>query len=204
MKKRMDLIGQRYGRLVVLAEARRRGVTRIWKCKCDCGKVTMVRMPNLRSGHTTSCGCYARDNITTHGLGHSPIYQVWYHMLNRCEDSANHNYHRYGGRGIRVCAEWHELENFVADMGKKPSPELTLDRIDNDGNYEPDNCRWATMRQQSRNKSTNRLLTMNGKTMCIRDWEAETGIKYTTIWERLRRGWPTKLALTVPTGSRAK
>lgn len=192
----MDLAGQRYGRLIVVREAGRAGVTRRFECRCDCGSTAIVRMGNLRTGHTTSCGCYARESATTHGLGHSSEYQTWYHMILRCEDPCTDSYPYYGGRGIGVCDRWHKFENFLEDMGMKPSKRLTLDRVDNDGNYEPNNCRWATLHQQSRNRSSNRMLTLGGKTLCIRDWEAATGINYTTIWERLRRGWSVERSLT--------
>jgi len=114
-------------------------------------------------------------------------WQVWYDMLSRCFKTGNHSYHNYGKRGITVCDRWvNSFEAFLQDMGKRPSPAHSIDRIDNDGNYEPDNCRWATLDEQARNNRRNNLLTLNGKTMCITDWAAFIGIDRTTLRDRLK------------------
>lgn len=137
--------------------------------------------------------------VTTHGLSYTREYQVWRDMIRRCTDPRSEKYHRYGGRGITVCQRWLDsVEAFVADVGKAPSRKHMLDRIDNDGNYEPDNVRWATNKEQSLNKSQNRPLTFQGRTQTIGEWAKELGIKRTTIRMRLDEyGWTVEQALSV-------
>ncbi len=155
-----DLAGDRFGRLVV---KRRKGRIRseaTWLCQCDCGNEKVVASRLLRDGTVQSCGClrailyeFIPSPRITHGMSHTKEHQAWNSMKLRCHDPGNSNYPRYGARGIRVCKRWREsFENFFADMGKCPDPKMSLDRIDNDGNYEPNNCRWATFSQQQFNK----------------------------------------------------
>lgn len=127
----------------------------------------------------------------------SKIYRVWRNMLNRCHNPNVPAYKNYGGRGITVCESWEKFENFLADMGEQPVGK-TLDRINNDGNYEPGNCRWATPAEQIRNRRTTTLLTFGGVTQCIADWAAEIGIGDATLRHRLKIGWPVEKALTTP------
>ena len=129
---------------------------------------------------------------------HLPEYQIWKQMRYRCSNPRTRNYHNYGGRGIKVCGRWSVFKNFWEDMGPRPATHYSLDRIDNDGNYEPDNCRWATPKQQGRNARYNRILTHNGRSMCLADWSEATGIRHSIIRKRLTRGWPVDLALTTP------
>lgn len=200
-----DLTGRRFGRLVVTAYTGRRGHNSSWNCCCDCGTIMNSLGSNLLSGHTASCGCLKDELIAklnvTHGLTKSPwkrVVQIWHAMIRRCTKQASKNHHRYGGRGILVCERWLVVENFLADMGMPPTAQHEIDRIDNDGNYEPGNCRWATRKEQTRNSSANHRLTFDGRTQCIAEWADELGISYTTISGRLQRGWTDQEALSIP------
>lgn len=142
-----DITGHRFGRLVALE---RQG--RSWLCQCDCGKQMIASGANIRKGNTKSCGCLKHEPYhLTHGYRHTKIYKSWYAMLQRCGNPKNTRYKYYGARGIAVCERWRKFENFLADMGERP-PGMSIDRINNDGNYEPDNCRWATQEQQINNR----------------------------------------------------
>jgi hypothetical protein len=201
MPKRLDISGQRFGRLVAVEDAGALKGQRLWRCQCDCGSEHVVRLRALMGGHTRSCGCLNLEKIlarnTTHGLTHSPEYRVWAAMLNRCKNSTNREFHRYGGRGIAVCDRWRSFAAFIGDMGRKPSDENTLDRIDNDGHYEPGNCRWATRTEQSRNTSQNHPFEIGGELKCFVDWCAQYGIPRQTVKSRLNRGLSIEQALGI-------
>lgn len=157
-----SLLGQRFGKLVVVERTPNKGRASCWRCLCDCGNTTITEGRRLSAGRVKSCGCLRAENLrgiaTTHGLSTSPLHGSWAAMTGRCYDPANNRYARYGGRGIRVCRRWQHLENFVADMAASYFDGATIERNDNDGDYEPGNCRWATNAEQARNKSTTVLV----------------------------------------------
>jgi hypothetical protein len=169
----IDLTGRRVGHWTVLAihQERRRRRNKpyiLWRCRCDCGVERLVLGGNLHSGQSTSCGCVRREKLaqwsTKHGLRWTRTYAIWCAMLQRCFNPADKRYRDYGGRGIKVCADWRTFNNFYADMGEAP-PGLSLDRINNNAGYKPQNCRWATPVVQSRNRR--RRYRLKKKTMCV-------------------------------------
>lgn len=153
----MDLTGKTFGRLTVISRAPSRGPTTYWHCKCSCGNTREVASQSLRLEAARSCGCLRKELLTarntSHGMKGSYIYGIWKGMIQRCTNSARSHYKRYGGRGIKVCKRWEKFENFYADVGDRPTSSHTLDRIDNDGDYTLENCRWATPKEQKRNTS---------------------------------------------------
>lgn len=205
----VDITGNRYGRLVVTRHIGNIDDNRQhWLCACDCGNETSVRGESLKSGAIKSCGCLSvevatermRELSTTHGMSGKPIYNVWLSMKARCENKNNTTYKYYGGRGISVCKKWIDsFESFYEDVGDPPTVNHTLDRVNNNGNYEPKNVRWVTMKEQSRNRRSNFLITHDGKTMTATEWGELLGIRGALIRQRIKRdGWSVKRALTTP------
>lgn len=196
-------LGTRFGRLVVESEVlvTSGGVRRQWNCRCDCGKLVVVPRSNLMSGNSRSCGCYRRDmalaSITTHGLSKSRTYEIWAGMRKRCENPRSTKYLIYGARGIKVCERWKDFANFLKDMGEAPL-DRSIDRIDNDGDYTPANCRWATTKEQANNKSNSRFVTWRGETRTITEWAAKLGLNSGSLISRLQRGWDIERIFTQP------
>jgi hypothetical protein len=207
---RLDLTGQRFGRLIVLEVAETRKGVLWWRCRCDCGVEVEVRSQQLRIGQAKSCGCLRREvgrartasggemDARKHGAYQTPEYAAWHGARGRCLSPTNKDFPNYGGRGITIDPRWSTFEAFLADMGPRPSPRHTLDRRDNDGPYSKDNCRWATRKEQQRNRSTAVRLTLNGETLCVAEWSERLGLPHSTILHRLARGWPVERTLTTP------
>lgn len=209
-----DMTGKTFGRLTVikLDGFDKRGEA-YWLCKCICGKKKVVSGNKLRSGNTRSCGCFREENRTnlrkTHGMSASGkkknrLYNIWLGMKSRCESQTHPEYPLYGGRGISVCSEWHSFEAFALwAFSCGYQEKLSIDRIDVNGPYSPENCRWATNEQQQNNKRNNHLLTVDGETHTIAEWSKISGIKYDTIERRINAyGWSPKDAVTIPPGGR--
>ncbi len=216
MSKYKDVSGKKFGRLTAI---KRVGSDRqrcsIWKCKCDCGKEVEVRLRSLTSGNTKSCGCLhsdvCREMKTEHGLsvdsnGKTPrLYSIWKNMKQRCSNPNASKYEIYGGKGISVCEEWQEYINFHNwAMENGYDDDLTIDRIDNEKNYSPENCRWASYKEQSLNTSQNRIIKFNGKSLTVTEWARRLNIKRSTLDARINEyGWSIKRALNEPVAERS-
>jgi hypothetical protein len=201
----------KFGRLTVISRVRKTVDSHwIWACRCECGNLKEIHSRNLLSGSTSSCGCLQREarrecasvlNLT-HGESRrgafTPEYRAWRSMISRCEHKKYEYWDRYGGRGISVCEKWRRsYPAFLVDVGRRPSKSHTLDRKDNDGNYEPGNVRWATGNEQRRNTSQSVLIEVDGRKMCVTDWARELGMSRDGLRSRLMRGWsPEKTVLT--------
>lgn len=200
------LVGQRFQRLTVIKYAGRRNGRPSWLCKCACGNEIAVITSSLICGNTASCGCLSKETRvtanTTHGMTKIiPEYAIWAGIRRRCNSAQDKRYHRYGGRGIKVCERWDDFTKFYADMGPRPSLQHSIERINNDGNYEPGNCKWATRREQYDNTSLNKPIAGFPS---ISAAARALGIQPSVINARLRRGWPLERALTPPKFHRAK
>lgn len=196
MAKATDLTGQTFGRLTAISRAPNSGSRTMWNCICACGTERVIHARNLMHGLTQSCGCLWLEVMkqvkTTHGKRSAPEYVVWCQMRYRCTKPENKSYVNYGGRGIKVCERWASFENFYADMGPRPSPTHTLDRIDNNGPYSPDNCRWATPKEQANNRRTPKTaarIEYGGQHLTLRELGQATGINYRTLEWRYAQGW---------------
>ena len=201
--KTLALVGQRFGKLMVLSLFRTTVPPReTWAiCLCECGQTKKVWVANLKSSNTRSCGCYQHASRITHGQGgarKTQVYRAWKHMRGRCSNPRKKGYHNYGGRGITVCERWNSFELFFADIGHPPSKKHSLDRIDNNGPYCPENVRWATKSQQMNNRRNSRYLTHDGVTATAAEWSRRTTLNIYTIFSRLKRGWSAATALTTP------
>jgi hypothetical protein len=205
-----NLLGQPFGRLIVIAFAEYRvhkasGYKHaFWSCRCEEGNVVVVSANQLISGRTLSCGCLRKDvataRLTTHGKSHAREFFIWWNMIERCEMPRKKDYVHYGGRGITVCEAWHDFSTFYADMGPRPTPKHSIERLRNNEGYGPTNCIWAIQAIQVRNTRRNILWTHNGITQCIQDWANQLGINRRTLVSRLRLGWSVQDILTTPVG----
>jgi len=192
----IDLTGQRFGKWTVINEAvGHNPPLTYWNVVCDCGQRSTVPGPAMRRGRSSCC---TRCRRTTHGHSRTPEYEVWHGMRQRCNNSSHKQHADYGERGITICAEWDSFEAFYSDMGSRPSPKHTLERKDNSLGYSKDNCKWATWKEQTRNKRSNRLITAFDRTQCLADWATEYGLHYKTLQNRINRGWSIERALTEP------
>lgn len=196
----IDLSGEKFGRLTA---TKRVGVNKnkkvLWECVCECGNKINVPTSNLTTGHTRSCGCINVDRLKTHGHSHTRIWGIWQGMLRRCYDENCTNYQGYGGRGISVCNEWREdFSAFLRWANENGYMDtLTIDRTDVNGNYTPENCRWATMKEQCNNKRSNEYLIFKGEKHTVAEWANILGIATNTLWMRINvHGWSVERALT--------
>jgi hypothetical protein len=195
-----DLTGERFGRLLVEGTSGYNKHHQLyWKCECECGNYKEVLGSLLRNGMTQSCGCLQKEAAAKinykHGMAKTPIFNIWWSMMQRCYDKNSQAYNRYGGRGINVCDQWQQFEGFYAAMGDKPK-DMSLDRIDNNGDYSPENVKWANAKTQANNRKSNVVLEHNGKKQTMQQWSDELGLKVGTVWARLNRGWNISQALT--------
>lgn len=210
MRARNNLIGKKFGRLTVVDYAEDNVSasgyhTVMWKCVCECGKFVVVRGKCLTSGVTKSCGCFQKSSMSSrvskHHKSGTRLYAIWNSMRQRCNNPRNRAYHNYGGRGITICHEWDSFEEFqrwayftgydeAAERGK-----CTLDRVDVNGMYSPDNCRWSDMREQSNNKRNTIYIEYQAQEKPISQWADETGLDYSTIWKRHKLELPTTKVL---------
>lgn len=201
----IDMTGKVFGRLTVREYVARQG----WRCECACGNAKIATGTNLRNGLYVSCGCH-RDKLlvarnvdrTKHGQAktyeQSPEYQAWSAMKARCQSIDSGNWDNYGARGIKVCGRWQEFETFFEDMGRRPSSRHTLERDDVNGNYEPSNCRWATWKEQGRNKRSNVRLMYRGENLCLAEWAERSGLSPEVIQWRYHNGWPAEEIVNTP------
>lgn len=203
MRAPLDLIGKRYGRLTVLVKnpvSSPSNNTR-WDCVCDCGRVTTVIGSKLVNGHTSSCGCFHEEQFRAstlkHGMSSTPEYNIWCGIKDRCYNSRNEAYQRYGGRGITMCDRWREsFQNFYDDMGGKPSENHSIERLDNDKGYSSDNCVWATPTEQANNRRSNNYQEYNGVTKTVAEWSREYSMSYAKLSKRLKKGIDIHTAVT--------
>ncbi len=192
--------GDIYGRYTVLGIFKEEGkYPKYARVQCSCGSpIRYVGTSTLRNGDSKSCGCFHKEAVTKHGAWDNPLFKVWSGMIRRCTNQKDKRYNRYGGRGISVCDNWLNVNNFITDMSEGYEKGLQIDRKDNDGHYCKENCQWTTTKQQTRNYSRNVVLEHNGKKLCVIDWAIESGIPASVLYDRIARGWSAVDSLTKP------
>ena len=205
MSNKVDLTGNRYGRLVVVKDSlRRKNSCVMWECLCDCGNTTYVITSHLKSGAIRSCGCLRKEEnkvrLKTHGLSKSRLFRIWAGMISRCKNKTQSGYKNYGGRGISVCKEWNDSFSVFKDwaFAHGYNDNLTIERIDVNGNYCPENCKWITKAEQNNNTRQSHFVTIEGKTLTIKQWCDVYGISDKVVRCRIRRGWSEVNAITKP------
>lgn len=201
-----DIKGLRFGRLLVIGFSHVNDYNdACWLTVCDCGKETTISGSSMRKGATKSCGCFAREIRgligRTHGMSYSKVYKAWRQMKRRCIDPNSPSFPDYGGRGITVSKSWMKFENFYKDMGDPPTPEHSIDRIENDKGYYKENCRWATAKEQSNNTRRNVRLTYRGETKTATEWSRQLDIDRHLIYQRLKNGWTVEQTLGSTSGT---
>jgi hypothetical protein len=205
-RRTLDLTGHRFGMLVAVRYVGHQGANRMWECLCDCGNLHAVSVGNLRNKITKSCGCRLREwqkkasqlARVTHRMTDHPLYPTWRNMMSRCYRKQDKGYRHYGARGIRVCKAWHDIKQFVADMGERPKG-MSIERRDNNGDYCPENCCWATPKVQNHNRRNTRLVTFRGITLPLSELCEEFKADYKLVHARIGRyGWDLEKALTTP------
>lgn len=190
--KRIDITGNKYGRLTVLEFAESKKKAAFFKCKCECGNITVVASASLRYGLTSSCGCIAKEvsgnRARTHGEAKkTKEYRTWEGLKSRCYTESDKRYYCYGAIGIKVCDRWKDsYENFLADMGRAPGPEYSIDRKNVKGDYEPENCRWATDLEQANNKSTTVWIEYEGRKLSLHNWSKELSVNYKSLHKLIK------------------
>jgi len=204
-KELIDLTGKRFGRLIVKEVAYRlkeNGSQYYWKTICDCGNEKTIRGDHLKAGLISSCRCLQKETATKHNLVNTPTWYTWRYMRSRCLNPQSTEYENYGGRGIKICKRWDSFINFFEDMGWKPE-DMTIDRINNDGDYTPENCRWATKIEQCNNTRRNVFIRFKNIELTISQWAKKLNINRITLGNRIRRGWTIERALTQEVQSHA-
>lgn len=200
--KFIDITGKKFNNLQVVSFCEYKRGKSLWNCICECGKATIVEGYSLRSGTIKSCGCLARAKtkllMTTHGDTASKEHIAWKSMINRTNNPKCERYENYGGRGITVCERWRVYKNFLQDMGRAPSKEHSIDRIDVNGNYEPNNCRWVDRQTQSRNRTSNNIQEYNGERLPLITLSEKYNVPYDLLYLRIRRGWDIGKAINTP------
>lgn len=194
------LSGSKFGKLQVLNQITKLNNVAYSECICDCGKTITILSSKILKGVFRSCGCIHKSRLLKrHGFTDDPTWRVWCGMIDRCTKSYRREYKYYGGRGITVCDRWREsFLNFLSDMGERPSLKHTIDRIDNDSEYSPGNCRWTTMYEQVQNRAVTRKILFNGQIKPLKVWCKELSLHFTSIDYRIRNGWDIDRALSTP------
>lgn len=202
MTSKPSVAGTRFGKLVAVEFVDLVKTSRLqrWRFRCDCGATKVIRLSHVKAGLIVSCGCHKAAKVRTHGRSRTPEHAVWAAMIQRCRNPNSPNRHNYGARGITVCERWGDFANFLEDMGLRPAPDMTLDRIDNDKGYSPENCRWVSKKGNARNTRRNRYVIFRGKRITIAEAAEIAGTDPSTMWRRLDNGWPTERAVTQPPG----